>query len=217
MWEREPLPASFIDKIRALEDSYLEYEDPIRQSGFGGGAERWQAERSPILDAIDSGGDILDVGCANGYLLECLIGWGRARGLELIPHGIDMNSKLVELARKRFPQFGGNFHIGNSWDWEPSRRYKYVYALHDCVPRSYLAEYIERLLRKVVQSDGRLIVGAYGSRSQGTPPFDLVAFLESLGYDLAGSAVGGLPPVALFTWIDRPPGVQKIVSPIKKL
>jgi hypothetical protein len=30
-------------------------------------------EREPILTAIDSGGDILDIGCANGYLLECLM------------------------------------------------------------------------------------------------------------------------------------------------
>ena len=62
---------------RALEDAYLRSDDPIRQSGFGGGAERWRAERSPILEAVDGDGDLLDIGCANGYLAECLVEWAR--------------------------------------------------------------------------------------------------------------------------------------------
>jgi hypothetical protein len=67
------LPPDFLNRARSLEASYLQTDDPIRQSGFGGGSERWRAERSPILNAIESDGDMLDIGCANGYLLECLV------------------------------------------------------------------------------------------------------------------------------------------------
>src|ERR671937_40228 len=67
-----PLPPSFLQHLAHLEAAYLRETDPIRQSGFSGGAERWRAERSPILLAIPESGTVLDVGCANGYLLECL-------------------------------------------------------------------------------------------------------------------------------------------------
>lgn len=198
------LPESHLRLIKSLEDSYLQYEDPILQSGFGGGALRWKAEREPILEAIRSDGDILDVGCANGYLLECLLEWGRERGLSLKPHGLDIGPRLIELARKRLPRFADNFHVGNAWDWKPPRLYRYVYTVYECVPVDYLPAYTERLIRYVVEPGGRLIVGAYGSRSQGRTPFDIVAFLRALGYHLVGSAEGGKPSLTMFGWIDRP-------------
>ena len=81
MVARRRLPKSFVVELQSLESSYLEEDDPIRQSGFGGEPARWRSEREPILDAIDGDGEILDIGCANGYLLECLMTWGRERGL----------------------------------------------------------------------------------------------------------------------------------------
>ena len=81
MVARRQLPERFLRELEALESSYLSDDDPIRQSGFGGGPERWRSEREPILEAIEGNGDILDIGCANGYLLECLMIWGRERGL----------------------------------------------------------------------------------------------------------------------------------------
>lgn len=44
------LPVEFIETLEALERSYLRETDPIRGSGFGGGAERWRSEREPLLD-----------------------------------------------------------------------------------------------------------------------------------------------------------------------
>ena len=114
MVARRQLPMRFLRELEALESSYLREDDPIRQSGFGGGPERWRSEREPILDAIDGDGDILDIGCANGYLLECLVTWGRERGLSLVPHGVDQGSRLIELARARLPDFHSNFHVGNA-------------------------------------------------------------------------------------------------------
>jgi SAM-dependent methyltransferase len=203
MRRSDKLPQSHLEMIKALEASYLESADPIRQSGFGGGPERWRAERKPILDAIESGGDLMDMGCANGYLLECLMDWGVERGLELVPHGLDIGPRLIDLARSRFPEFAANFHVGNAWDWKPPRQYRYVYSLYDSVPAGYLERYVARVIERIVEPGGRFILGAYGSRSQGRPPFDVVSWLESRGYDLAGSAEGGEPPVALFAWTDR--------------
>ena len=51
-----PLPAEFLQRLAELERTYLRETDPIKQSGFSGGAERWRAERSPILNAIPASG-----------------------------------------------------------------------------------------------------------------------------------------------------------------
>ncbi len=197
------LPDGFLKKIIALEASYLKYEDPIKQSGFGGGKERWRLEREPILDAIYEDGYLLDVGCANGFLLECLVKWAIERGFKLIPHGIDIGANLIAVAKKRMPKYADNFFIGNAWDWTPKRMYKYVYMLYDCVPVDYLAEYINKLLNQAVDSGGRLILGAYGSKSKNLPPFDIPKFLIESKFSVAGISHGGNPPISNFAWIDN--------------
>jgi hypothetical protein len=79
------LPPEFLSRLRQLEEVYLSSEDPLRQSGFSGSPERWRREREPILEAFQDNGDLLDACCANGYLLESLRDWGRARSLEITP------------------------------------------------------------------------------------------------------------------------------------
>ena len=197
------LPPDFLAHIRSLQDAYLAQYDPILQSGFGGGPERWRAEREPLLNAVDADGDYLDVGCANGYLLECLVEWGRERGLSLTPHGVDIGPKLIQTAKRRLPQFATNFRVANAWDWHPRRRFRYVYTLHDCVPEPMLQIYVERLLDRVVEPGGRLIVGAYGSRSRGEPPLPVAERLAAYGFSVAGRAFGGDPAVSAFAWVDN--------------
>lgn len=197
------LPDDFLRKILALEATYLGYDDPIKQSGFGGGAERWRIEREPILDAVYSDGDILDIGCANGYLLECLVKWAKERNLKLTPYGIDIGTKLIALAQKRIFENAENFYIGNAWIWKPPRQFKYIYALYDCVPVQYLAEYVTKLLCQSVEPGGRLIIGAYGSKSKNIPPFDISKFLHEAKFSVVGVSLGGDPPISKFAWIDR--------------
>lgn len=200
--EATPLPAAFLSRLATLEQSYLGAADPERQSGFSGGAERWKIERSPLLEALPGSGEILDVGCANGYLLECLIKWGAARGLSVTPFGLDCAPGLIELARERLPQYATHFFVGNAWGWTPPRRFKCVYSLFDCVPREYFRPYIERLLQEFVAPGGRLIVGAYGNRSRGEPPVLINSWLADLHLPVAGVTSGGSPEMARFAWVD---------------
>jgi protein-L-isoaspartate O-methyltransferase len=197
------LPSAFLAEVASLEDAYLSHDDPIRQSGFGGGTERWHAERGPILEAVSGDGDLLDIGCANGYLAECLAGWAGERGVRLTPHGIDLGPRLIAEAQRRLPQFAANFHVANGWDWRPGRPFRYVYTLSDCVPPEMLREYAGRLLDQLIEPGGRLIVGSYGSRSRAPPPLPIAETLASYGYAVAGQTTGGEPPVTAFAWIDR--------------
>jgi SAM-dependent methyltransferase len=203
MISNRDLPQEFHRRLRSLEKSYLEETDPIRQSGFGGGSKRWREEREPILKAVTGDGDFLDIGCANGHLLECLVAWAEERDINLTPYGMDTGYKLIELAKKRMPEYSDNFFVGNAWDWKPSRKYRYVYSLNDCVPEDFLEEYVHRLLSRTVIDGGRLIIGAYGSRSQKTALFDIDGFLTSRDFAITGMATGGHPPVTMFVWIDK--------------
>ena len=163
---------------------------------------RWRAEREPILDAVDLDGDLLDIGCANGYLLECLIRWGTERGVNITPHGLDIGPKLIGLARQRLPKFESNFHVGNVWDWNAPRRYRYVYMLCDCLPEFLLADGVRRIMREFVEPGGRFILGAYGSRSRDEPAYDVAGFMRRAGIRVASTAMGGDPRITLFAWID---------------
>ena len=194
------LPAEFLRHLEVLERAYLAESDPIRASGFAGGALRWRREREPLLDAVEADGDLLDVGCANGHLAECLVDWARERGRLLTPYGVDYGERLITLARRRLPHWASHFYVGNAWDWEPPQRYGYVYTLYDCVPRSHLARYLQRLSTEFVEPAGRLILGAYGSRSRGFAPPNVRAALEQAGLRVAGSSTGGDPPIATFAW-----------------
>lgn len=203
------LPDQFLQQLAELEASYLQRQDPIEQSGFGGGAARWRAEREPILDAITTDSDFLDVGCANGYLLECLVRWGRERGVLINPFGLDQGQHLVELARERQPTLADHFFVGNAWDWNPPRRFDAVYTLLDQVPLEFLPAYLWRLHDDLLTHGGRLVAGDYGSRSRGVPARDVAAIMQAAGFTIAGSAEGGNLGVARFAWVtreDRPLG-----------
>lgn len=203
MDERRELPREFRERLRGLEESYLRETDPIRQSGFGGGAARWADERGHVLEAVERDGELLDVGCANGYLLECLVKWAARKGVTLVPYGLDLEPRLIELARARFPEYADHFWAGNAWDWVPPRKFRYVYTLADCVPDAFLKEYVSRLLDLFVEEDGLLIVGVYVGQSAGVPAPDMAGILRALGFRVADSATRGLLPTSRIAWIHK--------------
>ena len=194
------LPSEFLEGKSRLEARYLGEADPIRQSGFGGGPKRWRIERDLILEAVPAGGDFLDIGCANGYLLECLVSWARKSNTHLIPYGVDIGAALINLARRRLPQYADHFWAANAWEWTPPRRFDFVYTLYDCVPQELLPDYIHRLLEFYVASGGTLIVGAYGSYSRNEAARDVAADIAAAGFCVAGTSERGDLPVARVAW-----------------
>jgi SAM-dependent methyltransferase len=195
------LPVAFLDRLSALEALYVRETDPVRQSGFGGGYERWRTERELILDAVPDSGDFLDVGCANGYLLECLVQWGHTRQIRLTPYGVDYSAALIALAKQRLPLYASHFWVANAWEWAAPRKFRYVYSVYDCVPTELLPEYIRRLLRRSVEPGGTLIIGAYGSYSKQQAARDIAQDIAAAGFRVAGSSSRGALPVARVAWM----------------
>lgn len=152
--EPDELPGWF-DEIRTiLETAYLQAGTPWKQSGKSGTFEEWTRLRVSISECIDAPGSLLDVGCANGFLLECLLAWTRLKGVEITPYGLDHSAKLVELAKKRLPQFQDNLFAGNAWDWEPPRRFDYVRTELVYVPENLRPDFVTRLLDRCDQRAG---------------------------------------------------------------
>ncbi len=187
---------------------YLASDNPWRQSGWGSTPERWRLAREVILSAVKRSGTFLDIGCANGLLLECLIAWAIERGVAIEPYGIDLVPELIDLARNRMPAYASNFTAANAFRWRPLRRYDYVHLLLESAPPSRHREYLRRILDSAVARGGRLIVSNYGSRSKSESPIDVAGYLSGLGFAVAGSAAASEADGFVITrtaWIDSRP------------
>ncbi len=178
-----PRAEFFAESRRKLEAYYLAPgADAYQQSGRSGGAARWEQTRRPIADLVDRDGDFLDVGCANGLLLESLISWCAERGLRLRPHGIDFIPGLIELARRRLGS-QAQLAVANAFHWDPPRRYDYVRTNLEYVPRDDHVEFVKRMQR-AVSADGRLIACHYHNADE--RPIDVVRVLARAGLPVSG-------------------------------
>ena len=198
-WLRRDAPRDEYFRVlrEAVADFYLaDPDNPYLQSGRSSGARRWEETRRLFVRALHHGGDLLDVGCANGLLLETLIAWAQEEGLVIRPHGIDLVPELVELARQRFPARHDCFEVANAFYWQPRRQYDFVRTNIEYVPEPDLTTFIRRQ-RAAVAPGGRLIVSHY--RNPDEPEQDPGAAIEWAGYRVAGRA--SAPGVSV-AWTD---------------
>ena len=126
--------------------AYLAADTPWEQSGRGGDECQWAYARSLICDAIQRDGSFLDVGCANGFLMESVQRWAAVRGRRVEPHGLDISPELADLARSRLPAWAGRIHTGNVVTWQPPRRFDFVRTGLEYVPPRRRCELVQRLL-----------------------------------------------------------------------
>jgi 2-polyprenyl-3-methyl-5-hydroxy-6-metoxy-1,4-benzoquinol methylase len=155
--------AFFRDSQVLLEASYLRDGTPRGGSGFGGTADDWRAERGHLCQAVDRDGSFLDVGCANGHLLESMVVWCAERGVRLEPFGVDLSPGLVAEARRRLPRWADRFWVGNALDWTApgGRRFDVVHTLLDLVPAARMGQMVRHQLEHLVAPGGWLLVSSY--------------------------------------------------------
>jgi hypothetical protein len=163
-----------------LIDAYLSYADPRRQSGKSGDETDWRWSRELILDVFPEHATFLDVGCANGYLMESVRRWGKERSIEVEPYGLDISWRIAALARHRLPHWRDRIFVGNAIDWDPPRRFDVVQIGIDEVPRPRRHELVTRILRDFVVPGGKLVLRA------GRLPYDRAQDLHDAGFEPDG-------------------------------
>jgi 2-polyprenyl-3-methyl-5-hydroxy-6-metoxy-1,4-benzoquinol methylase len=194
----------YADNLRLLEPAYLRGTTPQEGSGFGGDARRWRERRGMIVDGIRRDGSFLDVGCANGLLMESVRAWAAERGYDVEPYGVDLSPGLVDLARRRLPHWAGRIEVGNAFDYRPAgaRRFTFVHAQLELVPAARRVDMLQHALDCLVEPGGRLLVSHYQGDG-GTDP-TAAEHLRRLGFPVAGKSHGqGAPRAATTAWIDR--------------
>jgi SAM-dependent methyltransferase len=180
--EPEELREWYADYRSRIEDAYLPHEEPWRGSGFSGPRERWELLRRPIAEAVDRSGSFLDIGCANGYLLTCLLEWTAERGIAIEPHGLDMSPVLAGMARARLPEHAASIHVGNALGWHPPMRYDHVRTELVYVPEEYREGFVRRVLGELVAPGGALLAVEYVERGEAKPALDIDVRLAGYGF-----------------------------------
>jgi hypothetical protein len=167
-------------------DLYLGSDDPRAQSGKAGDEVDWRWARELILDAVPPNMKacrLLDVGAANGYLMESLERWGTERGIRVEPYGLDISPRLVALAWSRLPAWAERIEVGNVLEHEPARRYDLVHTALDYVPPARRRESLERLFAKFLTPGGRVVLRPERVSAGHS---DLAVQVEALGLRVGG-------------------------------
>jgi 2-polyprenyl-3-methyl-5-hydroxy-6-metoxy-1,4-benzoquinol methylase len=189
-WRRLPRDADREEYFRVLREAVAEFYladpgNPYQQSGRSSGADRWEKTRRIFVQAIHRSGDFIDIGCANGLLLESLTAWARQEGFAIRPHGIDLIPELVELARQRLPDHRKSFEVANAWDWSPKRQYDFVRTNVEYVPQQDWIVFVRRQYAAVAPG-GRLILAHY--RNVDEAHVDVGNLLVEAGHVVTGRA-----------------------------
>ena len=167
--------------------AYLAADTPWGQSGKFGDERSWTYARSLVCDAVEQDGSFLDVGCANGYMMESVEKWSAECGHRIEPYGLDIAPELADLARSRLPRWADRIYTGNVMTWSPPQRFDFVRTGLEYVPLRRRRDLVQRLLDEFVAGSGRLIIGTYHGSPVGEPVADeLEQDVSSWGFSVSG-------------------------------
>ena len=166
--------------------------------------EIWKEKKQLITKAINKDGNILDIGCANGFLLRSLIEWSK---FKLTPYGIDVEMNLIEDAKKLLPEYSKNFmtcslrNLENVCGKDLPKDFDFVYwNVWDNFTFENQADLdgLKKLFC-VVKNGGRLILGFYDVDKNRR--LDKINSIKKQGYEIKGKIDSRYTETIV--WIDK--------------
>ena len=143
----------------------------LKDSDFNGRYNTWRSAREVLNTHIAGGERVLDLGCANGFLLASLLLW-HSRGF--IPFGMDIDPARIQVACRLLGAFAGNFYHHNFFDLEwPVSEADIIIA-----PWQFSSQFMETCLKCAA----RVIFTAYDDRLAGG--LDVVQECRSAGLEI---------------------------------
>jgi hypothetical protein len=165
-------------------ERYLAADNPRAQSGHSGDESANRYTRGMLLEAIHRDGTFIDIGCANGHLMEMLGRWLSGTDVSIEFYGLDISEGLLNLAKQRLPDWDERFYLGNALYWTPSKRFDFVcIAGLGGVPRDKQKELFDRLYRDFVAPGGRLI---FGPSTEVAETHEMESMVREWGYEPTG-------------------------------
>ena len=147
-------------------------------SGHSGDATTWRIARDLLMEAFDRPGTFLDIGCANGLLMESIATWSRGM---VQPYGVDIAPELSRVAQTRLPHWADRIWTGNVLEWVPPRSFTYVRTGLEYAPADRRRELVERLLGWAE----RVLIGVY---NEDADDHEIERRVEKWGFRIAGRA-----------------------------
>jgi SAM-dependent methyltransferase len=134
-------------------------------NGFGS-LQDMRSAHHPIVDVVTealsgNSGNVIDLGCGNGALLEQL----SARVKGIVPFGIDVDAQRIDHARALHPRFADHFVTGDLFDddrlWPVGRRYAVALLMPGRLLEADPTR-VAALRHRLARHCERLVVYAYG-------------------------------------------------------
>lgn len=171
----------------------------------GADYETWEKQRRFIAETIHHSGSIIDIGCANGFLLRCLQEWSE---YALTPYGIDVNEESIDDAKKLFSNLSKNFEAVSFRDFLAGKHglpetYDFIYW--NVWDDWYFDENEKiqqvRVLLEKVNLGGRLVLGFYDAEK--AKNCNRVNQLTDAGFELNDVVENPSGDSQLITYIEK--------------
>jgi len=163
------LTDNWLESLRKdISETQLKYKEPWKQAGFDLGQDDWETCRKPIAECIIKDGNFLDIGCANGYLLESIMKWTT---FKIVPWGVDLSPRVIAAAKARLKEFSDNFFTGSVTKWSSPIKFEYVRTELDYAVVESQEQYLRQVLNSYVSENGALLLTEYRSKKDANKPW----------------------------------------------
>jgi len=152
---------------------YLSSDNPRAQGGHSGDELHYIYSQLPTIEAIYKNGTFCDIGCATGHLMEMLYKWGNAIGFDLQMYGLDFSEEMIEVAKKRLPEWHDRFFVGNAFYWNPEHKFNYILVCAQ-VPADDKRKFYKQLLENYLADGGRMIIAPYWYDNEDTKEAQII-------------------------------------------